>query len=208
MHTLLLSTTLIAAASAGASSSDTASTPAPAEFGDAGTYTLGGALAFAQSTYQDSTSGDFSIVSGSISPEVDYFVASGFALHMRGQAWFLSGGGQSSLGFGPGFGVGYHAPLASDFGIFPKVMAVYRYGRNRVDSANTGGFDADRTSHTIDVAVELPLVARFGRFFVGVGPRFRKQVFSRARYDGEAESLSQDGFSIFEVSTRVGGWFD
>lgn len=199
---------MIAAAPTGAATAGSTARPPPAHFGDAGTYTLGGSLALAQQTYQNRDFGDSQFVTASLAPEVDYFVAPNLAVHVRGQAWFQAGEGQTAFGFGPGLGVGYHAPLAKDFGIFPKVMTVYRYNRSRSDVVYASGADPDYTSHTIDVAVELPLVARFGRLFVGVGPRFRKQVFSRAQYDGQTQSFATGGFTTFELSTRLGGWFD
>ncbi|CAN0556394.1 unnamed protein product, partial [Laminaria digitata] len=125
----------------------------------------------------------------SLAPEIDYFVAPNLAVHVRAQGWFQGGEGLSAFGFGPGLGIGYHAPLASSFGIFPKVMTMYRYNRSR-SVVDASGADADYTSHTINVAVELPLVARLGRLFVGVGPRFRKQVFGRGRFDGQEQSFA------------------
>lgn len=208
MQATILTTVIISTLSADPATTSAPSMPAPADFGDVATYSLAGSLALAQQTYQHQDLGDSQFVSASLATEVDYFVAPNLALHVRGQAWFQGGEGLSGIGFGPGLGIGYYAPLAKNFGIFPKVMTVYRYSRSRSAVDNVSGADSDYTSHTIDVAVELPLVARLGQLFVGVGPRFRKQVFGRARYDGRAESYATGGFTTFEFSTRVGGWFD
>ncbi len=208
MQATILTAVIIATVSADPAMSRAHSRPARAAFGDVGTYSLGGSLALAQQTYQHQDFGSSQFVTASLAPEVDYFVAPNLAVHVRGQAWFQGGEGLSGFGFGPGLGIGYHAPLAESFGIFPKVMTVYRYNRSRSAVDNVSGADSDYTTHTIDVAVELPLVARFGQLFVGVGPRFRKQVFGRGRYDGQAESFATSRFTTFEFSTRVGGWFD
>lgn len=178
-----------------------------AEFGDPGTYTLAGSLSLAQTSFE-SPIGDVRFVSASLAPEVDYFVLPNVAVQVRAEGWFQSGGGAASFGVGPGLGLGYYAPLSPSFGFFPKASAIYRYARTRYDDAFVAGVDPDSTSHTIDVAIELPLLARFGQFFVGIGPRFRTQVFGRSKTDDAEEAYSGGGSTRFALSTRIGGWFD